>query len=111
MLKLTPPMGWNTWNTFGDKIDEKLVRETADFIEVTAWRKAGEFVHKYFAKGQQIIVVGELQSNSYTDKNGVKRKDIRVRASEIHFAGSAKHTSDAPAFEEAEDEDNGNLPF
>ena len=86
-------------------------REAADFIEVTAWRKSAEFVHKYFAKGQQIIVVGELQSNLYTDKNGVKRKDIRVRASEIHFAGSAKQTSDAPAFEEVEDEDKGNLPF
>ena len=32
MIRYTPPMGWNTWNTFGDKIDEMLVRETADFI-------------------------------------------------------------------------------
>ena len=28
MIRHTPPMGWNTWNTFGDKIDETLVRET-----------------------------------------------------------------------------------
>lgn len=30
MIKLTPPMGWNSWNTFGEAINEKLIRETAD---------------------------------------------------------------------------------
>lgn len=34
-LAKTPPMGWNSWNTFATKIDENLVRETADkFIEL-----------------------------------------------------------------------------
>jgi alpha-galactosidase len=28
-LALTPPMGWNTWNTFGGNISEKLIKETA----------------------------------------------------------------------------------
>ena len=23
MIKLTPPMGWNSWNTFGENINEK----------------------------------------------------------------------------------------
>lgn len=30
MVKLTPPMGWNSWNTFGENISEALVFETAD---------------------------------------------------------------------------------
>ena len=30
MLKLTPPMGWNSWNTFGENISEALIFETAD---------------------------------------------------------------------------------
>ncbi len=30
MLARTPPLGWNSWNTFGDAIDEGVVRETAD---------------------------------------------------------------------------------
>ena len=25
-----PPMGWNSWNTFGENIDEKMIMETAD---------------------------------------------------------------------------------
>ena len=30
MFKQTPPMGWNSWNTFGADINEKLIFETAD---------------------------------------------------------------------------------
>ena len=30
MLAPTPPMGWNSWNTFFDKIDEQLIHTTAD---------------------------------------------------------------------------------
>jgi alpha-galactosidase len=29
-LAATPPMGWNSWNTFGDQINEQVVREVAD---------------------------------------------------------------------------------
>lgn len=32
MFTTRPPMGWNSWNTFAEKIDEKLVREMADVI-------------------------------------------------------------------------------
>ena len=28
MLAKTPPMGWNSWNTFGGRISEELVKET-----------------------------------------------------------------------------------
>lgn len=35
MIVKKPPMGWNSWNTFGSKVDEKVVKETADaFIEL-----------------------------------------------------------------------------
>lgn len=30
MLVNTPPMGWNSWNTFGTNISEDLIKETAD---------------------------------------------------------------------------------
>ena len=40
-LALTPPMGWNTWNTFADKIDEQLIRESADAIVSSGMKDAG----------------------------------------------------------------------
>jgi alpha-galactosidase len=40
-LAQTPPMGWNSWNTFACNIDEKLIRETADAIVSSGMRDAG----------------------------------------------------------------------
>jgi alpha-galactosidase len=40
-LALTPPMGWNSWNHFGDKVDDATVRETADAMVATGMAAAG----------------------------------------------------------------------
>lgn len=40
-LAMTPPMGWNSWNTFETHIDEKLVRETADIMVSSGMAAAG----------------------------------------------------------------------
>ena len=31
-MGLTPPMGWNSWNHFGCKINEQLIKQTADVL-------------------------------------------------------------------------------
>ena len=41
MIKLTAPMGWNSWNTFGGEINEKIVFETADRITELGLAEAG----------------------------------------------------------------------
>jgi len=40
-LAMTPPMGWNSWNTFVTNIDEKLVKETADIMVSSGMAAAG----------------------------------------------------------------------
>lgn len=40
-MKSTPPMGWNSWNTFYDQIDEKLALETADAMIAEGLRDLG----------------------------------------------------------------------
>jgi alpha-galactosidase len=40
-LAMTPPMGWNSWNTFELSIDEKLVKETADLMVSSGMKDAG----------------------------------------------------------------------
>lgn len=40
-LAKTPQMGWNTWNKFADKIDQDLIKETADLLVSTGLRDAG----------------------------------------------------------------------
>jgi alpha-galactosidase len=40
-LAMTPPMGWNSWNTFQTRIDEKLIESTADAMIANGMRDAG----------------------------------------------------------------------
>jgi len=40
-LAVRPPMGWNSWNTFGTNISEALIKETADALVVSGMRDAG----------------------------------------------------------------------
>lgn len=61
-----------------------------DFIDVVAWRKSAEFVSKYFHKGDMIIVSGRLQTRSYEDKNGVRRKIAEINAESFNFGGSKR---------------------
>ena len=66
--------------------------ETADFFNVVAWNKTGEFVGKYFKKGQQILVSGRLQNRNWTDQQGVKHYATDVIAEEVEFADSKKNS-------------------
>ena len=59
-----------------------------DFIDVVAWRSTAEFVSKYFRKGQMIAVQGSIQTRSYEDKQGNKRKAVEISADNVYFADS-----------------------
>lgn len=41
MLAHKPPMGWNSWNTFAQNINEKLIMETADVMADEGYKDAG----------------------------------------------------------------------
>ncbi len=57
-----------------------------DFIDVVTWRSTAEFVAKYFNKGQLVAVQGTIQTRTYQDKEGNRRKAFEVIADNVHFA-------------------------
>lgn len=61
----------------------------ADFLNIVAFGKAGEFAEKYFKKGMKVVVVGRLQTGSY-EKDGITRYTTDIIAEEQHFAESKK---------------------
>ena len=67
----------------------------ADFINIVAWGKTGEFCSKYFTKGQQVAVCGRLQTRNYDDKDGKKVYVTEVIAEEAHFADSKRDSANA----------------
>ena len=40
-LAMTPPMGWNSWNTFEVEINEDLIKQTADILVESGMKDAG----------------------------------------------------------------------
>ena len=76
--------------SFTIAVDRSYVKAGAerqtDFIDVVAWRNNAEFVCKYFRKGQLVAVQGSIQTRTYTDKDGNKRKAFEIVADNVHFA-------------------------
>ncbi len=66
-----------------------------DFIDVVAWRSTAEFISRYFRKGQMIAVQGSIQTRTYTDKDGNKRKAFEIVADNAHFAEPKRDNSGA----------------
>ena len=79
-----------------------------DFMDIMAWRQTGEFVAKYFKKGQAALVRGRLESHTYGDRDGNKRTAWEVNADHVWFAESRREQQPAPQHEQVDD---GDLPF
>lgn len=85
----TTPNGVST-TTFAVACDRNFVKAGAerqtDFFDIVAWRQTAEFACKYFRKGQLIALNGSLQTRTYEDKEGKKRKVYEIVADNLHFA-------------------------
>lgn len=100
--------------------------ETKCFQRCKAWRSTADFIGKYFAKGQEIIVVGKMATESW-EKDGQKYSAQVLTVDEASFCGSKKDSAGdgapaaytppaavqtpagAPKFEEIHGDDD--LPF
>jgi single-strand DNA-binding protein len=76
---------------FSLAVDRRFKRDgepTADFFNVTAFGKQGEFVEKYLHKGTKIVLDGEIRNDNYTNKEGQKVYGFQIIANSIEFAES-----------------------
>lgn len=60
MVVNKPPLGWNTWNTFGAEINEKLILESADAMVSSGLKDAG----------YEYIVIDDIWALKERDENG-----------------------------------------
>ena len=75
-----------------DRRVKKDQEKQADFINIVAWDKLGEFVNKYFSKGQKIAITGRIQTRNWTDNNNIKHYITEIVAEEAFFCESKKET-------------------
>jgi alpha-galactosidase len=80
-LAKTPPMGWNSWNLFAGRIDDKTVRTMADAMVSSGMRDAG-YVYVNIDDTWEGVrdAQGNLQSNH-------KFPDMKALAAYVHSKG------------------------
>lgn len=102
--------------------------KVTDFFDCVAWRSSADFVSKYFDKGQEILLSGEMQSRQYEARDGSKRRAWEISVDNVDFCGSKQSNAapeqPAPAYSAPKQdaytghnadfaliEDEGDLPF
>ena len=99
--------------TFALAVDRRFAKQDeerkADFINIIAWGKIGEFCNKYFKKGQQIGLIGRIEVTSWEDEESKRRYATNVIAEEVYFADSKK--TDTKVENEIPIQNDDDLPF
>ena len=107
--------------------DKQTGERKTDWINVTAWRGTAELVSRYLHKGDRAVVVGRLEIQEWTDREGNKRTTPTVNAENVYFTGGPRQES-APeqsyrqeppqeqsyqqqSFQDLPDDDQTELPF
>jgi single-strand DNA-binding protein len=75
-----------TTEVWNDKAGQR--QERTEWHNIDLWGKQAETLQEYLRKGKQIYLEGRLQTDEYTDKEGIKRKSTRVRCDRVVLLGS-----------------------
>ena len=89
-------------------------KDAVNWIDCTAWRQTAEFITKYFDKGQMIAVTGHIASETYTGKDGTRKKAITVQVDNASFCGGKGGSTEPTATKDDDFEEVGtsaDLPF
>jgi len=102
-LARTPPMGWNSWNAFGLKMNEAMIRSTADAM-VSSGLKAAGYQYIIVDAGWKANIrdaAGRLRADPEKFPSGMKALADYVHSKGLKFgiytdAGSEDCVSGAP---------------
>lgn len=61
---------------------------TTDFFSCISWRITAENIARYCLKGSKIAIIGALETNAYTDKDGRNHNSIEINVTEVQFLSS-----------------------
>ena len=110
--------GENTVARYTLAVDRRFSKgEETDFINCVCFGKAAEFAEKYLKKGIKIIIVGRIQTGSYTNKDGQKvyTTDIIIEDQEFAESKGSANTEEKPAkdndFMDISDSVKSDMPF
>lgn len=83
--------------------------DSADFIYCTAFGKTAEFIAEYFRKGQEILLRGNIRTETL-EKEGSKVYKQSVFVENVEFVGSKKENVETKE-EKTQIQDNDEFPW
>lgn len=90
--------------------DKQTGERKTDWIPVTAWRGTADLISRYLHKGDSIVVVGRLEIQEWTDRQGNKRTTPNVSAENVYFTGGRRQET-AQSYQQQEHEDQQEQNF
>lgn len=91
------------WNDQSGQLQEKTTWHNVEF-----WGKQAENVAKFFSKGDEIIVIGDVTSDEWIDQQGQKRTAQKVKGFKFDFVGGA--SQQAQPQQQVSNPSYGNIP-
>lgn len=70
-------------------------RERTTWYRVNAWRDLGETCNQYLAKGRQVMVIGQVSVNAFTNREGVASASLDLRARDVRFLSGERSNQDS----------------
>lgn len=86
-------------------------KERPGFYNCIAWGKRGEVISEHFAKGKAIEIRGELEFQSWEDKDGGKRNAVKINVQEFFFVGVKAAATSVDTSNKPTDIDESEIPF
>lgn len=68
-------------------VDRRRKDDPTDFFPCVAFGKTAEFIQRYFTKGKEILLTGELHIDKY-EKDGEKKTAISCTVNNAEFCGT-----------------------
>lgn len=81
------------------------------------WGKRADALAQYLVKGQAVAVSGTVSEQEWTDKEGNKRKSMKLRVNDIALQGGRKESSEPEEYRQPAkkkplfEDDDSDLPF
>lgn len=69
------------------------MQEKTEWVRISFFGRLAEIAGEYLKKGSQVYVEGRLQTNKYTDKDGVEKYSTSIVANEMKMLGSREKSA------------------
>lgn len=102
---------------FSIAVDRPMKKGETDFINCISFGKTAETIAQHFSKGNGIELVGQIQTGSYTAKDGTKRYTTDVIVNRFEFpkgnknSGTKNNQSNNDFADDVAPVDDSDMPF